>query len=84
MQKAAGYEREATGRAWRRIRHRIMSRDCGLCQACQRAGKLALATEVDHKLPVWDGGTDEEHNLEALCAPCHRVKTAAEATERAG
>ncbi|MGQ7152682.1 HNH endonuclease, partial [Escherichia coli] len=25
-----------------------------------------------------NGGTDDPHNLESLCKPCHRAKTAVE------
>ena len=31
--------------------------------------------EVDHILPLSDGGTNEASNLQALCLMCHRVKS---------
>ena len=40
------------------------------------------AAEVDHITPLTLGGTDDDANLQALCTPCHRTKTQAEA--RAG
>jgi 5-methylcytosine-specific restriction enzyme A len=35
-------------------------------------------TEVDHIIPRSRGGTDDESNLQCLCASCHSRKTAAE------
>lgn len=75
-------EREAVGRTWRVIRDRILTRDCGLCQECKRNDRLRPACEVDHILPVWKGGTDDDGNLESLCHGCHATKTAVEQRER--
>ena len=69
--------------AWSALRARILTRDCGLCQPCKREGKLKLAREVDHLTPVVHGGTDAEGNLQAICIPCHKAKTLAEASARA-
>ena len=33
------------------------------------------AADVDHIVPLADGGTDDEDNLQVLCACCHRLKT---------
>lgn len=38
-------------------------------------GKLT----VDHVVRLIDGGTDHPDNLQLLCYPCHKLKTAAEA-----
>jgi len=48
------------------------------CESC-----TALATEVDHKVPLHLGGTDAEPNLQGLCHVCHARKTAAEQAARA-
>ena len=34
--------------------------------------------EVDHKIPIFEGGTNCITNLQALCACCHRAKTSLE------
>jgi 5-methylcytosine-specific restriction protein A len=47
-----------------------------LCVACQRKGRTSIATEVDHTVPLFKGGTDDEANLAGLCDECHKVKTA--------
>jgi 5-methylcytosine-specific restriction endonuclease McrA len=39
--------------------------------------------ELDHIVPLIDGGGHELDNLQTLCVPCHERKTAAEARSRA-
>ncbi len=39
---------------------------------------LRDACELDHKVPVADGGVDHRDNLQVLCACCHNVKSAKE------
>lgn len=46
-----------------------------LCLHCKRTGKITMATEVDHVLPLCKGGTDSPQNLQSLCPDCHRTKT---------
>jgi 5-methylcytosine-specific restriction protein A len=41
--------------------------------------RVSQATEVDHITNRAQGGTDEAHNLEGICVPCHKRKTAREA-----
>jgi len=38
--------------------------------------------ELDHIVPLIDGGSHAIDNLQTLCTPCHKQKTAAEARER--
>jgi len=38
--------------------------------------------ELDHKVPLIDGGTHDLSNLQTLCVPCHRKKSALEQRER--
>jgi 5-methylcytosine-specific restriction protein A len=64
-------------------RNRIRKRDCGLCQECKRQGRVAAGHQVDHIIPLWAGGSDEDNNKETLCIPCHDAKTAREAKQRA-
>lgn len=46
---------------------------------CTTTGCGEPATDVDHVTPAHLGGTDHPGNLVALCGPCHRTKTTAEA-----
>lgn len=39
--------------------------------------------ECDHIVPLWEGGTDDEDNLQLLCRPCHKAKTREEAVRKA-
>lgn len=39
--------------------------------------------ELDHVVPLIDGGSHELANLQSLCTPCHKKKTAEEARQRA-
>ena len=66
------------GSAWDRVRAQVMLRDKGLCQPCRHAGRVSPATEVDHIVPKSQEGTDDSTNLQAICSPCHKVKTAME------
>lgn len=67
------------GWAWRKLRDRIMERDCGLCQTCKREGVIRMGSAVDHIVPKARGGTDDESNLECICEDHHRAKSAREA-----
>lgn len=73
----ANERRTLTGRPWRRVRDRIMRRDCYLCQCekCQAEGLLTPAHEVDHIVPLSQGGTDQDSNLRAINRECHKLKT---------
>lgn len=77
---AAGKSRQERGygRSWELRRVRILARDKYLCQDCRRRGLGIKAESVDHIIPKAHGGTDDDDNLEALCWPCHRRKTAKE------
>jgi len=47
----------------------------GLCRHCK--GPLAVQPfEVDHRIALALGGTNDRKNLEAICVPCHKAKTA--------
>lgn len=78
------YGKGRGGRPWRRKRDRIMARDGRLCVPCRAAGRLTLATEVDHVVPKAEGGADDDSNLQAICDDCHAVKTKAEAARGVG
>lgn len=61
----------------------------GLEYACAECGRRPEAHErvkfdVDHRVPLADGGEHALSNLQLLCNdPCHKAKTAREAGERA-
>ncbi len=62
-------------------RQRILLRDAAQCKRC---GFVSLRNEVDHVIPLEQGGTDDDANLQTLCHECHAEKTAGEQRVRAG
>lgn len=72
------------GGQWDKIRPRILRRDGGLCQECLRNGIVnecaskKFGAFVDHKIPRFEGGTDDDDNLQTLCRRCHNEKTQSE------
>lgn len=58
-----------------RIREQVL-RAQPLCPLCKAKGRIELASEVDHIIPLHKGGTDAPANLQGLCAECHAHKTA--------
>lgn len=71
------------GKEWDKIRPRIMARDCGMCQPCQRKGRATAGSQVDHiiskanaKRMGWTPRQiDADSNLQCICGPCHKAKT---------
>lgn len=72
-------QKRGYGHDWKKRRDAAMVRDDWLCQPCKRKGRLTPAVEVDHVIPKSQGGTDDDDNLQAICDPCHKAKTAREA-----
>jgi hypothetical protein len=50
---------------------------------CARAKCRLWAEEIDHIIPVWMGGADDETNMEGLCVEHHKIKTRLDAVSRA-
>ena len=63
------------GRRLQAIRKHVLAAS-PLCVMCKASGRVTLATEVDHIVALVNGGEDSHENRQALCAPCHQVKTA--------
>jgi 5-methylcytosine-specific restriction endonuclease McrA len=65
--------RNGSSRTWRGVRQRVLIRDRYSCRVPGPDGEPcgALATHVDHVIPLADGGTDDESNLRAACPPCN-------------
>lgn len=79
----AGATRRVRGRAWMTTRERIAKRDRYRCGACGRPWD-SQCDQVDHVVPLEQGGSNDDGNLQLLCGECHRVKSADEARRRAG
>ena len=66
---------------WRRVRDWYLARN-PLCEPCFEQDRTAVATEVDHIVPLAQGGERlDEGNLQAICRSCHAKKTARERGE---
>jgi 5-methylcytosine-specific restriction protein A len=65
-------------RRWRVLRRKKLS-SAPICEECGEE----LAREVDHVVPIEDGGDPwAMSNLSSLCSPCHSKKTRAEQIAR--
>lgn len=79
--KGAGTQAEERlrGRKLQETRLRIWARD-PRCQMCGELTDITLGTnrpfELDHKVALANGGTNEDGNLQVLCLDCHESKTA--------
>jgi len=63
---------------WRKTVRRILKRDNHQCQIRYVGICTGRATEVDHIIPVFQGGTDHPSNLQATCRECHLAKSSDE------
>lgn len=49
-----------------------------LCVTCESKGITKLAQELDHKIPLHQGGSDDPSNWQGLCRECHADKSITE------
>lgn len=91
-----GSTARSRGRARQEARLRVWLRDGPRCACCGELVDITPGTtrpfELDHIVPLWQGGEDTDDNRQCLCVTyddrgnklgCHVEKTAREATERA-
>lgn len=78
-----GVEKRIQGRAGVKMRQQAKRAAGHLCVRCTAEGRVRAATVVDHRVPLWQGGSNEPSNLDPLCDECHSIKSASEATQRA-
>ena len=77
----AGATPRTRGGAWMRARAAWL-REHPLCVECDRLGFVSIDVEVDHRIPLWEGGADDPSNYQTLCREHHQAKTAREARRR--
>lgn len=68
-----GHGRKIKG--WAATRKRIFLRDKYTCQVCR---VVTIDLECDHIVNLAAGGSEGDSNLQAICVPCHKLKTAKE------
>lgn len=79
LTEKAGTTRRVRGREWMETRKRILERDSYACCAC---GQVGMMNEIDHIVPLEQGGSHADANLQTLCRRCHAAKTADEQRAR--
>ena len=57
-------------------RQRMLDDAGGCCASCNKEIKATF--DIDHIIPLAEGGTNEPENLQVLCKPCHFEKTQTE------
>ena len=55
------------------LKDRIIAKTGGVCAACGKMLERQKVT-IDHYVPKYCGGTDDERNLVPLCRNCNRQK----------
>jgi 5-methylcytosine-specific restriction protein A len=72
---------------WPSVQRRAVGeRDRGKCETCPAVVQVDAYPhqwEMDHRIPLAEGGSNKLDNLRTLCIPCHRKATAELAGRRA-
>ena len=76
----AGATKRTRGSAWMKRRALWLSKH-PMCEPCMKEGCVTQAQEVDHIIPLVNGGRDDESNYQSICVECHKKKSAGEAKE---
>lgn len=70
---------------WLIQRRRVLYRDNTFNGGCQlkQVGCSLIATQVDHKIPVWYTGEERvnDEDLQGLCNSCHQKKSSFEGVQ---
>lgn len=64
----------ALGSNWVEKSRKIRTESNRICVGCKKVFEVDKLT-VDHIIPVFEGGSSEQNNLQVMCAPCHKKKT---------
>lgn len=79
MEQRVGATERTRGRAWMQVRAQWL----GTHPACANCRRIHYTNQVDHVVPLWEGGADDASNFQTLCVTCHEAKTTGEAKRRA-
>ena len=55
------------------VKSRILEKTGGVCAVCGRSLEFSKVT-IEHYIPKYHGGTDDERNLLPLCRNCNKSK----------
>lgn len=76
----AGATARVRGSAWMKTREQVLLNGAYTCVDC---GRVHASNEVDHDIPLEQGGSNSMSNLKIRCVDCHKAKTKREAQARA-
>jgi 5-methylcytosine-specific restriction endonuclease McrA len=57
------------------LRKYVFERNNYQCQSCHKIDLTAKNLQVDHIIPLAQGGANDLSNLQTLCAKCNREKS---------
>lgn len=77
----AGATERIRGRAWMKERNTALVAGMFTCVDC---GHVSASNEIDHDIPLEQGGANHQSNYRVRCIPCHRIKTDKETKARFG
>lgn len=83
LEAKAGTTPRPRGRAWMETRQRVALAHGYRCVDCGRVWQPDR-DQIDHDVPLEQGGSNDDSNLKTRCDDCHKAKTAREAAARAG
>lgn len=72
--KKATETKRIGGRKRQALRAALFAAD-PLCAECKKQGRVTLAVQRDHIVPLAEGGTEDASNTQGLCLPCHEAKS---------
>lgn len=76
-----GTQRRVSGSVRVSLKRRVYERDSGCCCMCRQVVDL-YNSQLDHRIALQFGGSNDESNLWTLCSDCHAGKSAREASSR--
>jgi len=82
--KAGGKTERIRGNSLYSIMRKFERANPRLCATCSRLGLVGFGDELEHIVPLWQGGAESNSNREWICKAHHKIKTASEAKLRAG
>ncbi len=59
----------------KKVRFEVMQRDGFSCRLCGRGQVEGVKLQLDHRIPISRGGTNDLSNLQTLCEDCNQGKS---------
>ena len=81
LEAKAGTTERIRGDTWMKVRRRVLLAGGYACVDC---GLVNASNEIDHDVPLEQGGSNDDANLRIRCLVCHKAKSAREAGLRSG